>query len=180
MLTAPFLPIGTTPVMTRTHPHWLKAYMHFTRTSEAPDAFHFWSGVGTIAGALRRRVWLDMRHFQWTPNFYIILESVASRYCLLSLPLLCCIGTNFVRTSRRYPLRPPVDDVAIPHANDGGVRRVHVKYTRRQRRRRFFKKPCPPFTCVIPETRYVPQDGGSRPVGCLDRHLGRPDRNVGT
>lgn len=47
--------------------------MHFTRASESPDAFHFWTGVGTIAGALRRRVWIDMRHFQWTPNFYIIL-----------------------------------------------------------------------------------------------------------
>lgn len=53
--------------------HWLKAYMNFTRASESPDAFHFWTGVGTIAGALRRRVWLDMRHFQWTPNIYIIL-----------------------------------------------------------------------------------------------------------
>ena len=47
--------------------------MHHTRASESPDAFHFWTGVGTIAGALRRRVWIDMRHFQWTPNFYIIL-----------------------------------------------------------------------------------------------------------
>lgn len=47
--------------------------MNFTRASESPDAFHFWSGVGTVAGALRRRVWIDMRHFQWTPNFYIIL-----------------------------------------------------------------------------------------------------------
>jgi hypothetical protein len=57
----------------RIHSHWLKAYMNFTRASESPDAFHFWTGVGTIAGALRRRVWIDMRHFQWTPNFYIIL-----------------------------------------------------------------------------------------------------------
>jgi hypothetical protein len=57
----------------RKHKNWLKSYMHFTRASESPDAFHFWTGVGTIAGALRRRVWLDMRHFQWTPNFYIIL-----------------------------------------------------------------------------------------------------------
>ncbi len=57
----------------RNHKHWLKAYMHHTRASESPDAFHFWTGVGTIAGALRRRVWIDMRHFQWTPNFYIIL-----------------------------------------------------------------------------------------------------------
>lgn len=59
--------------MPRHFKHWLKAYMHHTRASESPDAFHFWTGVGTIAGALRRRVWIDMRHFQWTPNFYIIL-----------------------------------------------------------------------------------------------------------
>lgn len=58
---------------TRINKHWLNAYMNFTKSSEAPDAFHFWTGVGTIAGALRRRVWIDMRYFQWTPNFYIIL-----------------------------------------------------------------------------------------------------------
>lgn len=47
--------------------------MSFTQDSEAPDDFHFWTGVSVIAGALRRRVWIDMRKFQWTPNFYIIL-----------------------------------------------------------------------------------------------------------
>jgi hypothetical protein len=47
--------------------------MEYTRDSESPDSFHFWTGVSVIAGALRRRVWLDMRKFQWTPNFYIIL-----------------------------------------------------------------------------------------------------------
>lgn len=57
----------------RNFPNWLKAYVQFTSDSEAPDDFHFWTGVSTIAGALRRRVWIDMRKFQWTPNFYIIL-----------------------------------------------------------------------------------------------------------
>jgi hypothetical protein len=47
--------------------------MDYTSDSESPDAFHFWTGVATIAGALRRRVWIDMRKYQWTPNFYIIL-----------------------------------------------------------------------------------------------------------
>src|SRR5262245_31464292 len=47
--------------------------MAYTSDSESPDVFHFWSGVATIAGALRRRVWIDMRKFQWTPNFYIVL-----------------------------------------------------------------------------------------------------------
>jgi len=59
--------------MARRNENWLKSYMVYTRDSEAPDPFHFWTGVSTIAGALRRRVWIDMRKFQWTPNFYIIL-----------------------------------------------------------------------------------------------------------
>lgn len=42
------------------------------RNSEAPEIFHFWTGVSVLAGALRRRVWIEQRHFQWTPNFYII------------------------------------------------------------------------------------------------------------
>jgi hypothetical protein len=62
--------IVTTP---RHYKNWLQAYMQFTRDSESPSAFHFWTGVSAIAGALRRRVWIDMKKFQWTPNFYIIL-----------------------------------------------------------------------------------------------------------
>jgi len=61
-----------------TNPHpesnsWLKAYLDHQRYSESPEQFHFWTGVSTIAGALRRRVWIDQRHFQWTPNMYIVL-----------------------------------------------------------------------------------------------------------
>jgi hypothetical protein len=56
----------------RLHQNWLKAYCQFTAASEAPLDFHFWTGVSTIAGALRRCVWIDQRLFKWTPNFYII------------------------------------------------------------------------------------------------------------
>lgn len=63
--------------MPRNFPNWLQAYMQHTRDTEAPDVFHFWTGVWTIAGALRRRVWINMRKFQWTPNFYIILVGPA-------------------------------------------------------------------------------------------------------
>lgn len=59
--------------MPRHFSNWLQAYMDYALDSEAPSAFHFWSGVYTIAGALRRRVWINMRKFQWTPNFYIVL-----------------------------------------------------------------------------------------------------------
>lgn len=57
--------------MARTCADWLKTYLQYTAHSEAPDVFHFWTGVATIAGALRRRVWIEQRYFQWTPNFYI-------------------------------------------------------------------------------------------------------------
>jgi hypothetical protein len=53
--------------------NWLKAYIAYTSDSESPDDFHFWTGVWTVAGALRRRVYINMRKFQWTPNFYIVL-----------------------------------------------------------------------------------------------------------
>ncbi len=33
---------------------------------------HFWAGVGAIAGALRRKVWIDMKRFTWSPSFYIV------------------------------------------------------------------------------------------------------------
>jgi hypothetical protein len=59
--------------MPRHFSNWLRAYIQHTRDTESPTIFHFWTGVWTIAGALRRRVWIDMRKFQWTPNFYIIM-----------------------------------------------------------------------------------------------------------
>lgn len=65
------------PRLARNFTHWLKAYCDFTSDSEAPLDFHFWTGVSTIAGALRRRVWKDENVFTWTPNFYIIFVGPA-------------------------------------------------------------------------------------------------------
>ena len=56
----------------RLHSDWLRSYLQHSQHSEAPDSFHFWTGVSVIAGALRRKVWIDMGYFQWTPNFYIV------------------------------------------------------------------------------------------------------------
>src|SRR5690606_12993972 len=47
--------------------------MQYTRHLESPDVCHFWTGVGTIASVLRRRVWIEQHAFQWIPNFYIFL-----------------------------------------------------------------------------------------------------------
>ena len=68
--------------------NWLKSYMQYSAHSEAPDTFHFWTGISTIAGALRRRVWIDQVYFQWTPNFYIIFVAppgIVSKSTTLSI-----------------------------------------------------------------------------------------------
>jgi len=59
--------------MARNFPDWIQAYCDYASYSEAPRRMHFWTGISTLAGALRRRVWLDMGYFKWTPCFYIIL-----------------------------------------------------------------------------------------------------------
>lgn len=47
--------------------------MEYAGHGEAPAHMYFWVGVSTIAGALRRRVWIDQFYFKWFPNFYIVL-----------------------------------------------------------------------------------------------------------
>jgi hypothetical protein len=67
---------------------WLRTYLDFTENTECPTSFNFWVGVWTIAGALRRRVWLDMGHFQWYPNFYLFLVAppgIVSKSTTLSI-----------------------------------------------------------------------------------------------
>lgn len=56
---------------------WLESYVKLNDITEAPVDFHFWTGVWTIAGALRRHVWIDEGSYQWAPNFYIILVAPA-------------------------------------------------------------------------------------------------------
>ncbi len=58
--------------MSRNYSDWLTTFMEYASFSEAPRHMHFWAGVSAIAGALRRRVWIDQAYFRWHPNFYII------------------------------------------------------------------------------------------------------------
>lgn len=55
---------------------------------------HFWSGVSTIAGALRRRVWIDQTYFRWHPNFYIILVAPPG---IVSKSTTASIGLSLLR-----------------------------------------------------------------------------------
>lgn len=54
---------------------WLKAYVDYSSYTEAPTQMRFWAGVSAVAGALRRKVWIDQAFFKWVPNFYIILTA---------------------------------------------------------------------------------------------------------
>lgn len=56
----------------RNFPDWLTAFCDNCAHTEAPRMMHLWAGVGAVAGALRRRVWIDMKAFRWSPNFFII------------------------------------------------------------------------------------------------------------
>jgi len=59
--------------MSRQFADWIPAYLDYMSGSEAPNRMHFWTAVSTLAACLRRKVWIDMMRFKWTPNFYIIL-----------------------------------------------------------------------------------------------------------
>ena len=74
--------------MARKLKNWITAYMEYTQHSEAPDEFHKWTAVGTIAGALRRRVWFHMGYFTWYPNFFLFFVAppgVVSKSTTVSL-----------------------------------------------------------------------------------------------
>lgn len=68
--------------------------MEYSGHSEAPDKFHFWTGVSAVAGALRRKVWIDMGYFQWTPNFYIVFVAPPG---IISKSTTASIGMNLLK-----------------------------------------------------------------------------------
>jgi hypothetical protein len=78
----------------RKNKDWIKSFLDYASFSEAPMKFLFWTGVSTVAGALRRRAWLDMKTFQWVPNFYVILVAPPG---VVSKSTTINIGMNLLR-----------------------------------------------------------------------------------
>jgi len=52
--------------------NWITNYLQYTYYSEAPEEFHFWTAVSSIAAALQRKCWLPMGHFNFSTNFFIV------------------------------------------------------------------------------------------------------------
>jgi hypothetical protein len=89
----------------RNFPDWLKAFVDYASFGEAPLSFYFWTGVSTIAGALRRRVWIDQGYFQWVPNFYVILVAPPG---IVSKSTTASIGMNLLRQVKGVKFGPDV------------------------------------------------------------------------
>ncbi len=58
---------------------WLTGYIKYTEGSEPPLAYHTWIGVSMIAGALQRKVYLQMGFERIYPNMYVILVGPSGR-----------------------------------------------------------------------------------------------------
>ncbi|HYE38164.1 DUF3987 domain-containing protein [Methylocaldum sp.] len=78
----------------RNHENWLKAFIEYASFGEAPLKMLFWTGVSTVCGALRRRVWLDMKYFQWVPNMYIVMVAPPG---IVSKSTTANVGMNLLR-----------------------------------------------------------------------------------
>lgn len=58
---------------TRQLGNWINAYMEYTRGTESPQAYHFWTAVTVLGSATARQVSFDFNYFTVFPNFYTIL-----------------------------------------------------------------------------------------------------------
>jgi hypothetical protein len=84
-------------------PDWIAEYLAYTEHSESPTVFHFWTAVSVLAGALRRRVWIDQRYFQWTPNFYIFFVAPPG---VVSKSTTAGIGMRLLRRVKEVTFGP--------------------------------------------------------------------------
>ncbi len=91
--------------MERIYEDWLKAFVDYASFGEAPLSFYYWVGVSAIAGALRRRVWIDQGYFRWAPNFYIILVAPPG---IVSKSTTASIGMNLLRRVKGVKFGPDV------------------------------------------------------------------------
>lgn len=89
----------------RHFPDWIQSYLEYTKYSEAPKHMHFWTAVSTIAGALQRKVWIDMGYFKWYPNFYIILVAKPG---IVSKSTTSALGMNLLRKVPNITFGPEV------------------------------------------------------------------------
>jgi hypothetical protein len=58
---------------------WLNAYLKYSENSEPPQSYHIWTGIGVLAGALQRKVYMHWGRSTIYPNLYIVLVGPSGR-----------------------------------------------------------------------------------------------------
>lgn len=91
--------------MARHFSNWLERFMEYASFGEAPLHMYFWTGVSTIAGALERKVWIHQGHFQWFPNFYVVLVAPPG---IVSKSTTAGIGMNLLRQVPNIKFGPEI------------------------------------------------------------------------
>lgn len=89
----------------RHHDDWLKSFVAYASYGEAPLTMYFWVGVSAVAGALRRRVWIDQGFFRWLSNFYIVLVAPPG---IVAKSTTASIGMNLLRDVPNIKFGPDV------------------------------------------------------------------------
>lgn len=91
--------------MPRHYDDWIKAFMEYASHTEAPKYMHFWTAVSTIAGALRRKVWMDEGHYKFIPNFYVIFVAPPG---IVSKSTTAAIGMDLLRQVEGVKFGPEI------------------------------------------------------------------------
>ena len=53
--------------------NWIETYLEYTAFQESPAKFHLWTGLSTLASAVRRNIKLPRGYFNIFPNLYVAL-----------------------------------------------------------------------------------------------------------
>lgn len=59
--------------MARKLSNWLQAYREYTDGTESPDSFHLWSGIGALAAAAQRKIYMKLGHITVHSNLFAVL-----------------------------------------------------------------------------------------------------------
>lgn len=84
---------------------WLTSFLEYSSYGEAPRHVYFWVGASTLAGALRRKVWIDQKYFQWYPNLYVVLVAPPG---IVSKSTTADIGISLLRRVPNIRFGPAV------------------------------------------------------------------------
>ena len=84
---------------------WLMSYLEYTQEQEAPEIFHFWSGVAALASTIGRNVWVDRGFYTLYPNHYIVIlagSGVARKSVAVGITknILMKAGTSYISDDR--------------------------------------------------------------------------------